>query len=143
MRNGKTRSTVIISLPPQALQYEVVRRGVVIESQIYGARHYNNGLQVKQCFNCQQWGHTQSACGKRARCGECASSHQTKECTKENVVRKLRKTHTGRGRRANAAPSRNTWKLLTLNGPNSSLQQRVYEAQMLRRQPSERMDSNW
>jgi len=86
MRNGKTRSTVIVSLPTQALQHEVVKRGVVIESQIYDARLYNNGLQVKQCYNCQQWGHTQSACGKQAQCGECASSHQTKECTKERVA---------------------------------------------------------
>src|SRR5437016_5337715 len=56
MRNGKTRSTVIVSLPTQALQHEVVKRGVVIESQIYDARLYNNGLQVKQCHNCQPWG---------------------------------------------------------------------------------------
>ena len=85
MQNGKTRSTAVISLPTQALQHEVVRRGIVIESQIYDARIYNNGIQVKQCFNCQQWGHTQSACGKQARCGECAGPHQTKECTKERV----------------------------------------------------------
>jgi hypothetical protein len=85
IRNGKTRSTVIISLPTQALQHEVTKRGVVIESQVYDARLYNSGLLEKQCFNCQQWGHTQSACGRKARCGECAGPHQTRECPKERV----------------------------------------------------------
>jgi len=82
---GKSKGTVIISFPTQAIQHEVVKKGIIIQSQLYEARLYNHGTQVKQCFNCNQWGHTQSACAKQPRCGECAGSHQTKECPKEKV----------------------------------------------------------
>jgi len=85
MQSGKTNGTVILCLPTQALQHEVVKKGVVIHSQLYEARLFNHGIQIKQCFNCNQWGHTQSACGKQAKCGECAGSHQSKECPKERV----------------------------------------------------------
>lgn len=84
-KNGKTRGTVIISFPTQALQHEAIRKGVVIEAQIYDARLYSQGLEVKQCFTCNQWGHTQSACGKQARCGECAGPHQSRDCPKQRV----------------------------------------------------------
>jgi hypothetical protein len=83
--SGKTRGSVIVSLPTQAIQQEVIRRGLVISSQLYETRLYSQGLEAKLCFNCSQWGHTQAACGKRARCGECAGPHQTRECQKERV----------------------------------------------------------
>jgi hypothetical protein len=84
-KNGKTRGTVIMSLPTQELQYEVVRKGIVIDSQIYDARLFSQSLEVKQCYKCGQWGHTQSACGRKARCGECAGPHETRDCPKQGV----------------------------------------------------------
>jgi len=40
---------------------------------------------MKQYYRCQGWGHTQTACGKQERCGECAGSHLTKDYRKEKV----------------------------------------------------------
>ena len=82
---GKTRSTVILSLPTQALQHEVVRRGIVIDAQLYDTYIWDHGIEAKLCFNCSAWGHTQSACGKMARCGQCAGAHQTRECTHTHI----------------------------------------------------------
>jgi hypothetical protein len=84
-KNGKTRGTVLISFSTQALQHEAVRKGIVIDSQIYDVRLYSQSLEVKQCFKCNQWGHTQSSCSKQDRCGECAGPHQTRECPKQKV----------------------------------------------------------
>ena len=82
---GKTRGTAIISFPTQALQHEAIRKGIVIGAELFEAKLYNNSLEMKQCFKCYGWGHTQTACGRRERCGECAGNHPTKECTKERV----------------------------------------------------------
>ncbi len=82
---GKTRGTVVISLPTQAIQHEVVRRGLVIQHQHFEATLHNHAARSRQCFNCSQWGHTQSACSKKAQCGYCAGPHQTKECPKSRV----------------------------------------------------------
>lgn len=51
----------------QALQHEVIQKGLVINSQLYDAHLHDHGTQVRQCFNCGQWGHKQSACGKTAK----------------------------------------------------------------------------
>jgi hypothetical protein len=82
---GKNRGTIIVCLPTEAMQREVVKKGIAIRALHYEARLYSHGNQVKQCFNCNQWGHTQAACGKQARCGECAGSHQTKDCSRQRV----------------------------------------------------------
>ena len=81
----KKRGSLIINLPTQALQHQMVRHGVVIESQLFETRLYDHALQPKQCFRCNQWGHTQSACGKQENCGECAGAHATRNCPRKSV----------------------------------------------------------
>jgi len=71
---GKTRGTIVVSLPTQALQHKVIQKGLVINSQLYDAHLHDHGTQVRQCFNCGQWGHTQSACGKTAKCSICVDT---------------------------------------------------------------------
>jgi hypothetical protein len=83
---AKTRGSLIVTLPTQALQTQAVRNGLIIDSQLYEVRLYAHSCQVKQCFNCGQWGHTQSACGRDSKCSQCAGSHPTKECPTERVA---------------------------------------------------------
>lgn len=83
--NGHKRGSIIVSLPTEALQAEVVRNGLVLDSMLFSAHLWSPKGHVKQCFNCNQWGHTQALCRKEARCGECAGSHQTKDCPKKGV----------------------------------------------------------
>jgi len=80
MANGKTRSTLIISAPTQAIQHELVNKGLVLEAQPYEANIWNHGIESKLCFRCNSWGHTQSACGRDPRCDKYAGKHQTREC---------------------------------------------------------------
>ena len=58
---------------------------MIISAQLFEARLHDHSTRVRQCYKCNQWGHTQSACGKQARCGICAGSHNTRECPKERV----------------------------------------------------------
>jgi hypothetical protein len=81
----KTRGTLVIGVPTQAIQQRVIKSGIIIESQLFEARLFDNSLVVKQCFRCSQWGHTQSACGKQAKCAYCAGAHDTSGCPKERV----------------------------------------------------------
>jgi hypothetical protein len=79
------------------MQATVARKGVVIDSLWYEARLYHYGVEVRRCFRCQQWGHTQSGCGKEARCGICADAHDTKDCRKDKGDRCV---NCGKGHRA-------------------------------------------
>jgi hypothetical protein len=81
----KTKGTLIINLPTQALQLKAVKSGIIIDSQLFEARLFDYSLRVKQCFKCNQWGHTQAACGKQEKCGQCAGPHATRVCPKERI----------------------------------------------------------
>jgi hypothetical protein len=90
-RNGatnakaKTRGTILIAVPTQAIQTKIIQKGIIIDSQLFDTRLFDHSLRIKQCFRCQEWGHTQSACGKTSRCGQCAAPHTTRDCPKERV----------------------------------------------------------
>lgn len=84
-KNGHTRGSIIICLPTEELQKEVVRHGLVLDAILYTAQLWSPKARAVLCFNCNQWGHTQAACGKPARCGECAGAHQTRDCPKQSV----------------------------------------------------------
>jgi hypothetical protein len=84
-RPMQTRGTLIIGVPTQAIQQRIVQQGLIINSQLFEARLFHNQCVVKQCFKCCSWGHTQNACGKQARCGQCAGAHDTAECSGDRV----------------------------------------------------------
>lgn len=84
-KNGHTRGSVILSLPTETLQHEVVRHGIVINPVLCTAQFWPPRAQVRKCFNCNQWGHTQASCNRAMRCGECAGTNQKIEFLKKTV----------------------------------------------------------
>jgi hypothetical protein len=58
------------------------------ELKIGPAMAYTNAyIQQEQpirCYNCNQYRHMQSKCRSRAKCGNCAEAHQTKNCPGDN-----------------------------------------------------------
>ena len=86
-RKPKTaRGTLVIGVPTQAFQRSLVRQGLVINAQLFEARLFDHSLIIKQCFNCNQWGHTTSACGKKICCGHCAGPHSTTSCSQASTA---------------------------------------------------------
>ena len=45
---------------------------------------YKNSRPVRQCYNCQAFGHSSNFCGKISRCVKCDQQHATKDCKKKN-----------------------------------------------------------
>ena len=43
---------------------------------------FKNSRPVRQCFNCQSFGHSSNFCGKPSKCVKCDQSHASKDCTK-------------------------------------------------------------
>jgi len=81
--NKKTRGTLIIGVPTQAIQHQLIRQGLIIEAQLYYPRLAESSTMIKQCFKCSAWGHMQNACGAPTACGQCAGAHDTRECTEK------------------------------------------------------------
>ena len=77
----KTRGSLILSIANHEHQAEAVRRGVVIEGQLFQARLYDYSLRLTRCFKCSRWGHAQGHCpAPHHTCGHCGGQHDTREC---------------------------------------------------------------
>jgi hypothetical protein len=67
------------------IDYNTIPFLLVINSQLFEAHLHDHGTEIRQCFKCGQWGHTQAACGAQARCMVCAGNHQTCDCPRERT----------------------------------------------------------
>jgi len=43
---------------------------------------FKNSRPVRQCFNCQSFGHSSNFCGRPPKCVKCEQHHASKDCTK-------------------------------------------------------------
>ena len=43
---------------------------------------YKSSQPIRQCFNCQSFGHSSTYCGKPSKCVKCDQQHASKDCTK-------------------------------------------------------------
>jgi hypothetical protein len=78
--NAPTQSIVIYTISPAVADY-VITRGIRIGDQHYPSpKRYTPECQIKQCFNCQNYGHRAEVCTKHTKCGKCAGNHRTKDC---------------------------------------------------------------
>lgn len=77
-----TQSIVILTECPNEAD-EGISGGINIEHRHYAAEKYMPQCQIKQCFNCQGYGHKANTCTKEARCGKCGKNHETKLCDNE------------------------------------------------------------
>ena len=82
---GKQRGSLIIGVSSEEMRRTAIKGGIVIDTQLFEARFFETALRKTQCYKCQQWGHTQAACVKPARCGSCAGPHNTRDCSGERI----------------------------------------------------------
>jgi hypothetical protein len=80
----KTRGSLLVAFRTQEMRRTAIQKGLVIGAEIFEVRQFERGLFIRQCFRCSQWGHSQFACKKQAKCGVCAGAHETRTCKKGN-----------------------------------------------------------
>jgi hypothetical protein len=76
--------SIIISFQCPKEANDCLNKGIHFEDRHYGiTERYMPQCQLKQCFNCQGYGHKANVCTKKVRCGKCAQEHMTRECQSE------------------------------------------------------------
>ena len=79
---------VFVEEAEQAEQADnLVRRRAKVGQRQLGAKLYAPQTQLKQCFNCQGYGHKTAVCNRKARCGRCSEEHQTRECKDPDTLK--------------------------------------------------------
>jgi hypothetical protein len=78
------RSAIVVEFTKPQHANQAIEMGTIWNSTMLNAELYDRSARVRQCFNCQQYGHVGSTCSNQERCGHCAGSHQTRDCTTES-----------------------------------------------------------
>jgi len=82
--NAPTQSIEVFTESPEEAN-ACIDDMVIIERRLYNSERYIPQCQIKQCFNCQAYGHKADICKKKPKCGKCAQEHETRNCTSEEV----------------------------------------------------------
>jgi len=86
IRNPKapTHSIVVFMETPEEAD-SLINDGFRGPDRYYYPVRYMPQCQVRQCFNCQGYGHKADVCTRKPVCGKCAQDHETRKCTSEKV----------------------------------------------------------
>jgi hypothetical protein len=89
--DAPTQSIVILMEDPSEANYCIdngvdfrIDNGVEIKKRNYHAERYMPECQVKQCYNCQGFGHMAFICTKAPKCRKCAGDHESRKCNKDS-----------------------------------------------------------
>ncbi|KAJ5413842.1 hypothetical protein N7509_000469 [Penicillium cosmopolitanum] len=80
-KEGAKLASVILEFSSPKSANKAIEEGVLWDSNRYQALLYDRGLRVRQCFNCQQFGHIGTSCADKTRCVYCTGEHQSRDCT--------------------------------------------------------------
>lgn len=79
-----TQSIIIFMGSPEEAN-KCINDAVIIGRRRHGANRYTPQCQIRQCFNCQVYGHKADVCKKKPVCGKCAQEHETRNCVSEEL----------------------------------------------------------
>jgi hypothetical protein len=80
-KEGAKLASVILEFSSPQTANKAIEEGVLWDSNRYQALLYDRSLRVRQCFNCQQYGHIGTSCANKTKCVYCAGEHQSRDCT--------------------------------------------------------------
>lgn len=83
---NKTMSSIIIEFTKPEDANRIIDEDLVWQAELCPAERYERQCRLKQCFQCQKYGHIGTQCKAAKTCGYCAQEHSSWECpTKTNL----------------------------------------------------------
>jgi hypothetical protein len=76
----KRASKMVVEFDRKEDVDHTILNGIVSGAQIYACECHNRTYKIKQCFNCQKYGHIEAHCKAQENCVYCAEPHSTKGC---------------------------------------------------------------
>ncbi|OOQ82701.1 hypothetical protein PEBR_37738 [Penicillium brasilianum] len=85
---GKKAGSLILEFTSPVPANMAIDKGALWDCNSLSVVLYDRDARVRQCFNCQQFGHIGATCANNVRCVYCAKGHQSRDCpsrdTQEN-----------------------------------------------------------
>jgi hypothetical protein len=92
----KAMTSIIIEFSKPEDANKIIDEGLVWQSELCQCERYERQCRLKQCFNCQKYGHIGTQCKATTKCGYCAQEHSSRECptkTDKDAPRKCANCH--------------------------------------------------
>ena len=77
---AKTHSSLIIEVATAEMANRLIKEGLLQDYSHRVCEYFDKICRIKQCFNCQKYGHVGSACRNAMRCASCSMGHQSSSC---------------------------------------------------------------
>jgi hypothetical protein len=77
---NKRMSSVITELTRPEDANKMIDEGLVWQGKVCPCEWYKRQCRLKQCFNCQKYGHIKTQCKATTACGYCAQEHSSRDC---------------------------------------------------------------
>lgn len=87
----KSASSVIIEFATPEDANKIIDEGLVWQGELFQCGRYERQCRLKQCFNCQKYGHIGTQCKTTTACGYCAQEHSSRDCPSKNERTESRK----------------------------------------------------
>ncbi|KIV98360.1 uncharacterized protein PV09_09800 [Verruconis gallopava] len=76
----KRMSTLVIEFTKPEDANKIIDEGLTWQGCHHDTERYERQCRLKQCFNCQKYGHIGTQCKARTACGHCAQEHNSRDC---------------------------------------------------------------
>ena len=77
---SKSASSVVIEFTKAEDANKIIDEGLVWQGELFQCERYEKQCRLKQCFNCQRYGHIGTQCKTTKACGYCAQEHSSRDC---------------------------------------------------------------
>ncbi|EKG09412.1 Zinc finger CCHC-type protein [Macrophomina phaseolina MS6] len=80
---NKRASSLVVEFSRPEDANAAITGGMVWQAEMLSCELYDRTCKVKQCFNCQKYGHIGTQCQAPQACGYCAGQHSSKDCSQK------------------------------------------------------------
>lgn len=87
----KAASSIILEFSRPEDANKIIDEGLVWQGELFQCERYERQCCLKQCFNCQKYGHIGTQCKAPTACGYCAQEHSSRDCPTKSERREARK----------------------------------------------------
>jgi hypothetical protein len=100
---GKKSGSLIVEFALPTTANQAIDTGTLWDSEVLATVKYDRAARIRQCHNCQRYGHIGTTCSNPTRCVFCAAQHHSRDCQdKKNATLIERKC-------ANCGGAHNGW----------------------------------
>jgi hypothetical protein len=82
---GKKAGSLVLEFTSPVPANTAIDKGALWDCSSLSVILYDRDARVRQCFNCQQFGHIGATCANNVRCVYCAEGHQSRDCPSKDT----------------------------------------------------------